>query len=113
MILYKWTHNIDADPNVAGAPSIINSLICMAMGQEDTQPIYKGSVELSKTLMVATIVSVPFMLFPKPFILLSQHNAKKKKESLYLHAEADEEAHAAHGADHDGHGEFEFGEVFI
>merc|ERR1712048_568944 len=45
MILYKWTHPID------NPPSIINSLICMGMGQTDTMPIFDGSVELSKMLM--------------------------------------------------------------
>jgi V-type H+-transporting ATPase subunit a len=105
MILYKWTHHID-DP-----PSIINSLICMAMGQEDTQPIYPGSVDLSKTLMLCTMLSVPLMLFPKPFILLAQHNAKEKDE--HQHLADDAEVGGGHG-DHDGHGgEFEFGEIFI
>jgi len=115
MILYKWTHNIDADPNVSGAPSIINSLICMAMGQVDTQPIYAGSVELSKTLMLCTVLAVPIMLFPKPFILLAQHNKQKQNQAGQL-LEADEDAEHGEGAhgDHDGHGgEFEFGEVFI
>merc|ERR1712012_1100241 len=63
MILYKWTHPID------DAPNIINSLICMAMGQEDKNPLWPGSVDLAKTLMMYTCLSEPLMLFPKPFIL--------------------------------------------
>merc|ERR1719360_386831 len=74
MILYKWTHPID------DAPNIINSLICMAMGQEDKNPLWPGSVELAQTLMKWTVLSVPFMLLPKPFILLAQHNAEQKKK---------------------------------
>jgi V-type H+-transporting ATPase subunit a len=45
MILYKWVTPMD------NPPSIINSLICMAMGSEDKAPIFAGSVGLSKMLM--------------------------------------------------------------
>merc|ERR1719401_1116431 len=111
MVLYKWTHPID------NPPSIINSLICMAMGQEDLFPIYPGSVELSKSLMLYTVLSVPLMLFPKPFILLYQHQqAEKKKaadEERGIKVAGDEELAGSAGHGH-GHGEeFEFGEIFI
>merc|ERR1719259_681519 len=106
MILYKWVHPIDG----AGPPNIINSLICMAMGQTDKQPLWPGSVELANTLMVYTTCSVPFLLFPKPFILLFQHQRASKATSGH-HLLPDEEAGAVGGH---GHGEeFEFGEVFI
>jgi len=100
MILYKWTHVIDNSPN------IINSLICMAMGQEDKNPLYPGSVEMAKTLMKFTVLSVPFMLFPKPLILLMQH-----KKAMKAGASADEESVAVGHGDHGE--EFEFGEIFI
>jgi V-type H+-transporting ATPase subunit a len=102
MILYKWTHPID------NPPSIINSLICMAMGQEDKFPLWDGSVELAQKLMKYTALAVPWMLLPKPFILLFQHKqAEKKKAANPL---LDEEGGGGHGE----HGEeFEFGEVFI
>merc|ERR1712051_601995 len=106
MILYKWVHPID------NAPNIINSLICMAMGQEDKNPLWPGSVELAQTLMKWTVISVPFMLFPKPFILLMQHRAaEKKKAAGHDFLAVDEEVGGGHGH---GHGEeFEFGEIFI
>merc|ERR1719464_1267112 len=106
MILYKWTHPIDNPPN------IINSLICMAMGQEDKNPLWSGSVEMAQMLMKFTVASVPFMLLPKPFILLAQHKAKAKKPDQGL---LDTETGGqAHGGGHGDHGEeFEFGEVFI
>ncbi|CAK0852562.1 unnamed protein product [Prorocentrum cordatum] len=108
MILYKWTHFIDAPP------SIINSLICMAMGQEDTMPLWEGSTDIAKLFMKLSMAAVPVMLLPKPFILLSQHKAEeRKKKSKDGHELLDEEA-AASGHHHGhGHGEFEFGEVFI
>jgi len=102
MILYKWVHPID------NPPSIINSLICMAMGQEDKFPLWQGSVELAQTLMMWTVCAVPIMLLPKPLILLYQHNQTKKARDGHFVA-IEEEASNNHG-----HGEeFEFGEVFI
>jgi len=107
MILYKWVHPID------NAPNIINSLICMAMGQEDKNPLWPGSVELAQTLMKWTVVSVPFMLFPKPFILLMQHKSAEKKKSSHDLLAVDEEVGGGQCGGH-GHGEeFEFGEIFI
>jgi len=109
MILYKWTHPID------NAPNIINSLICMAMGQPDLFPLWDGSVELAKSLMMYTVLSVPFMLFPKPFILLWQHKqAEKKKTAEGHHLMVDEEQAGGSSPKAHGHGEeFEFGEIFI
>ena len=106
MILYKWVYPMDQPP------SIINSLICMAMGQKDNFPLWDGSVELAQSLMKYTVIAVPFMLFPKPFIILYQHNqAEAKKASGHQRLLEDEEA--GHGGGH-GHGEeFEFGEIFI
>merc|ERR1712050_541028 len=99
MILYKWTHPIDNPPN------IINSLICMAMGQEDKNPLWDGSVEMAQKLMKYTVASVPFMLLPKPFILLAQHKAKGKKQEGHMPVDAE----TGHSGGHGGHGEeFEF-----
>ncbi|CAL1163244.1 unnamed protein product [Cladocopium goreaui] len=102
MILYKWVHPID------NPPSIINSLICMAMGQKDLFPLWDGSVELAQTLMMYTVCAVPIMLLPKPLILLYQHNQSKKAgEGAFVAIEE-------HASNNHGHGEeFEFGEVFI
>merc|ERR1712048_204618 len=111
MVLYKWTHPID------NPPSIINSLICMAMGQEDLFPIYEGSVELSKKLMLYTVLSVPIMLFPKPFCLLYQHQQQEKKAAAAGYVEIGDDVEkpgsAGHGHGHGDGEEFEFGEVFI
>merc|ERR1719162_1357172 len=105
MILYKWTHPIDNPPN------IINSLICMAMGQEDKNPLWDGSVEMATMLMKYTVAAVPFMLLPKPFILLAQHKAAEKKKAAAGHMAVDAETGNSGGH---GHGEeFEFGETFI
>jgi V-type H+-transporting ATPase subunit a len=108
MILYKWVHPID------NAPSIINSMICMAMGQQDDFPLWDGSVQLAQKLMLYTVCAVPIMLFFKPFILLFQHNQKQKKKTGLEQGLLEVEAPPAqsHGHGHDEE-EFEFGEVFI
>mmetsp|Transcript_60124 Transcript_60124/g.158159 ORF Transcript_60124/g.158159 Transcript_60124/m.158159 type:complete len:864 (-) Transcript_60124:297-2888(-) len=68
MILYKWVTPMD------NPPSIINSMIAMAMWQEDPNPMLGAS--LPKMLMGMAIFAVPFMLIPKPLIKLYQHKAK-------------------------------------
>merc|ERR1712187_232351 len=86
------------------------------MGQQDNNPLWDGSVQMAQTLMKFTVVSVPFMLFPKPFILLFQHNAAQKKKAAAAGDDllaTDEEAGASHGHGHGHGGEFEFGEVMI
>eukprot|EP00747_Dinoflagellata_sp_TGD_P184174 gnl/TRDRNA2_/TRDRNA2_39575_c0_seq1.p1 gnl/TRDRNA2_/TRDRNA2_39575_c0~~gnl/TRDRNA2_/TRDRNA2_39575_c0_seq1.p1 ORF type:complete len:804 (-),score=201.51 gnl/TRDRNA2_/TRDRNA2_39575_c0_seq1:200-2611(-) len=102
LILYKWTHPVD------NAPNIINSMICMGMGQQDNMPMFDGSVELSKKLMLATVLSVPCMLIPKPICLIMQNSAKNSDEHELL---TDEETG---GGGHGGHGEeFDVGEMVI
>merc|ERR1719289_495235 len=65
--------------------------------------------------MKFTVISVPFLLFPKPFILLWQHKqAEKQKNNDGHHLLLDEEqgGHSVGGHGH-GHEDFEFGKVFI
>jgi len=112
MILYKWTHVIGTEDGLAGPPSIINSLICMAMFQADKQPLWPGSGDLAHTLMTCAAAAVPVMLFPKPFILLMQNNAKVKREAK-AKANGEELDEEGGGGGHGHGGEFEFGEIFI
>jgi len=65
MILYKWVNQM---PN---PPSIINSLIAMAMWGEDTNPMFGPS--LPRILMIITMLSVPCLLIPKPLIKYMEH----------------------------------------
>lgn len=97
MILYKWV------TPMAQPPSIINSLICMAMRQEDHVPLWTegiGSIGLSSYLVLATALSVPMMLFPKPMIL---YFTRKKSSGDYAPLDSGEAAHE----------EEDFGEVVI
>jgi V-type H+-transporting ATPase subunit a len=67
-ILYKWVHPL------ANPPSIINSMICMAMWTPDPNPMLGHS--LPRMLMLIAMLTVPVMLFPKPLILYMQHKAQ-------------------------------------
>merc|ERR1719272_609790 len=78
MILFKWVTPMD------NPPSIINSLICMAMGQKDTAPLWDGSIALEGKLMIFTCCAVPLMLIPKPVILWMQNKNKPKEEHTAL-----------------------------
>jgi V-type H+-transporting ATPase subunit a len=126
MIVYKWTHVIGGNcennqecevgsfNGGAGPPGIINSLICMAMHQVDKQPLWEGAQGDSSVLMLFTVIAVPWILGPKPFILRCQHNAKQKKKAGADVAVADDEDEEAGGHGGHGHGgEFEFGEIMI
>lgn len=59
MILYKWVTPL------ATPPSLINSLISMAMKQPDPAPLWDGAIEFEGKLMAAAMISVPWLLFPK------------------------------------------------
>merc|ERR1711865_425836 len=61
MILYKWTHVIPfvADGPTKGPPSIINSLICMAMFTPDAFPLWDQSGYFAHCLMGCAFGAVP------------------------------------------------------
>lgn len=61
MILYKWVTAMD-DP-----PSIINSLIAMGMWGNDKSAMF--GMEVPRFLMTITMLTVPWLLIPKPVIL--------------------------------------------
>lgn len=62
MILYKWVTPMES------SPSIINSMICMAMpGTVDPAPMF--GPELPGRLMLYSLAAVPWLLFPKPLLL--------------------------------------------
>merc|ERR1719262_1403634 len=102
MILYKWVTPMET------APSIINSLICMAMGQKDTAPLWDGSIALEKNLMMITMLSVPIMLIPKPIILWIQSKGSKQDDHHALEEEEEES-----GGGHGHGGEFKLDEIVI
>jgi V-type H+-transporting ATPase subunit a len=125
MILYKWVTPMD------NPPSIINALISMAMWTPDPNPMLGES--LPRILMGLSMLSVPFMLIPKPFILYQQHKATEHERLARSHGgfsanaihthmgNADEEAGSlrqagrggGHGCSEEEEEEFDIGEITI
>jgi len=113
MILYKWVTPME------NPPSIINSLICMAMGQPDAMPMFNPNVP--KTLMVISIMTVPWLLLPKPMILLMKHKAEQSASNSGSNGDgAVYTGHGGRGDEESGKKErvheeeaFDFGEIMI
>jgi V-type H+-transporting ATPase subunit a len=120
MIMYKWVTHMD------NPPSIINSLICMAMFQEDKYPMFDA--QLPRYLMIAAVLTVPILLLPKPICLYIQNrssgsaaqtnvngggggNGGQDEEAGLLSGNGRKKESESHGH---GHGEeFNFGEIMI
>jgi len=119
MILYKWVTPLE------NPPSIINSLIAMALGSEDKAPMF--GPDLPGRLMFIVILTVPWMLFYKPFVLWRRHQQRPRRSFRPAHhhhqhrgemvgfgsSSLDEEEKAGLHDIEDEEEEFEFGEVMI
>lgn len=88
---------------------------------DNTGFAFQGQGLVQNTLLLLALVSVPWMLLPKPFILKARHEASKAHgghDEGYQQVQQEEEG--AQGAeDHElggpneEHGAFEFGEVIV
>lgn len=117
LIVLKWATGSTAD--------LYHTLIYMFLepgnvdcdGQCPENQMFAGQGFLQVLLLLAMFVSVPIMLFPKPFILRKQHEERAGR-GRYAAVQGDEEGAAllagdGHG-EHGEHGdEFDFGEVFV
>merc|ERR1719267_444365 len=72
-------------------PSIINSLIAMGMWQQDSSPMFRATVP--RILMAITMITVPWLLIPKPVILYFRMKSEEHQNG----------GHGGHGADGHGH----------
>lgn len=101
MILYKWVNVVDNEP------SIINSMICMGMFQYDQYAMFGENWPYR--LMIATALSIPLMLIPKPIILWYESRklvGRGQRGSSYQPCEGDVE-------EDDGEEKFDLGECLI
>jgi len=84
MIIAKWTTDFTGRENMA--PSIISNMIDMALNggaiAPGTAPII-GSASTQQTIsivfLVTALVCTPFMLFPKPYVLIKEMNEHAHK----------------------------------
>lgn len=85
LIILKWCINWDlpsctSNPNCV-PPDLKTVLIGMFMSPGNVPEagrLYAGQNTVQVILLIAAAVAVPWMLFPKPFILKAKYDAKKK-----------------------------------
>jgi V-type H+-transporting ATPase subunit a len=106
MILYKWVTPMDQPP------MLINTLICMGLGQKDPMPLYESQSQVQPTLMLLVAITLPWILIPKPIILYLRHKASSKGKHAEGYVAIESHDGGAIG-DHTHEEEFELGEVVI
>ncbi|ELW68822.1 V-type proton ATPase 116 kDa subunit a isoform 4 [Tupaia chinensis] len=129
MIIFKWCQ---FDVHVSQhAPSILIHFINMFMfnyNDPSNAPLYKHQQEVQSFFVVMALISVPWMLLIKPFILRANHRKSQLQSSMaQIDAREDTEGDnsspstssgqktsaGVHGAEDDHEGEFNFGDVFV
>ncbi|KAE8698673.1 V-type proton ATPase subunit a3 [Hibiscus syriacus] len=110
LIIVKWCTGSQAD--------LYHVMIYMFLSPTDElgeNQLFPGQKTAQIVLLLLALVSVPWMLLPKPFLLKKQHENRHQGQS-YAPLESTDETllseanHDSHGHDHE---EFEFGEVFV
>ncbi|XP_053512585.1 V-type proton ATPase 116 kDa subunit a 4 isoform X5 [Artibeus jamaicensis] len=123
MIIFKWCYY---DVHVSRqAPSILIHFINMFMfnyNDASNAPLYEHQQEVQSFFVIMALISVPWMLLIKPFILRANHRKSQLQASkVQEHAPEDIEGdnvnppHRAgvHGAQEDDEEEFNFGDIFV
>ncbi|XP_012576165.1 PREDICTED: V-type proton ATPase 116 kDa subunit a isoform 4 [Condylura cristata] len=128
MIIFKWCHfDVHASQH---APSILIHFINMFLfnySDSSNAPLYKHQQEVQSFFVVMALVSVPWMLLIKPFILRANHRKSQRQASmiqenaiedtdgenstLYVSTGPKAAAGAHESQDHEE--EFNFGDVFV
>nr|XP_044633738.1 V-type proton ATPase 116 kDa subunit a isoform X1 [Equus asinus]XP_044633792.1 V-type proton ATPase 116 kDa subunit a isoform X1 [Equus asinus]XP_044633829.1 V-type proton ATPase 116 kDa subunit a isoform X1 [Equus asinus] len=129
MIIFKWCH---FDVHMSQhAPSILIHFINMFLfnyNDPSNAPLYKHQQEVQSFFVIMALISVPWMLLIKPFILRANHRKSQLQASMVQEdANKDMEggnsnpsmspgqgaSAGAHGAKDDHEEEFNFGDVFV
>ncbi|KAK9026245.1 hypothetical protein V6N11_039089 [Hibiscus sabdariffa] len=109
LIVVKWCTGSQAD--------LYHVMIYMFLSPTDDlgeNQLFFGQKFLQILLLLAALVSVPWMLFPKPFLLKKQHDERHRGQSYALlenSLEDSDETELHHGSG--SHEEFQFSEVFV
>ncbi|KAJ6927283.1 V-type proton ATPase subunit a3-like isoform X1 [Populus alba x Populus x berolinensis] len=107
LIILKWCTGSQAD--------LYHVMIYMFLSPTDElgeNQLFPRQKTVQLVLLLLALVSVPWMLLPKPFLLKMQHQARQGES--YMPLQSTEESLQLE-ANHDSHGheEFEFSEVFV
>lgn len=109
LIIVKWCTGSKAD--------LYHIMIYMFLSPTDElgeNALFPGQKMVQIVLLLLALVSVPWMLLPKPFLLKKQHEERHRGNS-YMPLETTDNSFQL-DTNHDAHGdheEFEFSEVFV
>ncbi|OAY52465.1 V-type proton ATPase subunit a3 [Manihot esculenta] len=106
LIIVKWCTGSQAD--------LYHVMIYMFLSPTDElgeNQLFVGQKIVQQVLLLLALVSVPWMLLPKPFLLKKQHQDRHQGQS-YAPLQSTEESLQVE-VNHDAHEEFEFSEVFV
>ncbi|KAF8718894.1 hypothetical protein HU200_025209 [Digitaria exilis] len=111
LIIVKWCTGSKAD--------LYHVMIYMFLSPTDDlgeNQLFSGQKTLQLVLLLLALVSVPWMLIPKPLLLKRQHERRHQGHQYAMLQGTDESVGAELGEHHDDshdHEEFEFSEVFV
>ncbi|XP_010918985.1 V-type proton ATPase subunit a3 isoform X2 [Elaeis guineensis] len=110
LIIVKWCTGSKAD--------LYHVMIYMFLSPTDDlgeNQLFPGQKTLQLVLLLLALISVPWMLFPKPILLKKQHQERHQGQSYTMLQSTEEMLELDHGHSSHGHGneEFEFSEVFV
>ncbi|KAA8528699.1 hypothetical protein F0562_036054 [Nyssa sinensis] len=108
LIIVKWCTGSQAD--------LYHVMIYMFLSPTDDlgeNQLFIGQKFLQIVLLLLALVAVPWMLFPKPFLLKKQHKERHQGQSYTPLHSADDPVELEVHQDSHGHEEFEFSEVFV
>ncbi|KAF3446386.1 hypothetical protein FNV43_RR11565 [Rhamnella rubrinervis] len=108
LIVVKWCTGSQAD--------LYHIMIYMFLSPTDDlgeNQLFFGQKFLQLVLLLLAFVAVPWMLFPKPFLLKKQHQERHRGQSYALLHSIDDPLEEEPHHDSHGHEDFEFSEVIV
>ncbi|KAD0624550.1 hypothetical protein R6Q59_022661 [Mikania micrantha] len=108
LIIVKWCTGSQAD--------LYHVMIYMFLSPTDDlgeNQLFPNQKTVQLVLLLLSLIAVPWMLLPKPFILKAQHNRTHQGQSYTPLEGTEDSLQVEAGHDAHGHGEFEFSEVFV
>ncbi|URE03418.1 vacuolar proton translocating ATPase 100 kDa [Musa troglodytarum] len=108
LIIVKWCTGSQAD--------LYHVMIYMFLSPTDDlgeNQLFPGQKTLQLVLLLLALISVPWMLFPKPVLLRKQHNERHQGQSYTMLHNTEESLEIEEDHDSHDHEEFEFSEVFV
>lgn len=119
LILIKWLK--DWDLGKKSAPYLLTTMINIFLSPttiEDEDKLYDSQMYVQLGLVAIALISVPMMLFPKPYLLQRDHLRKISEHQVHhpptSNPETEEKTNLIdQEIPHEEHEEFEFAEVMV